>query len=103
MPFAQSPAYVFSAEGIRECAPERSGVFALFTPTEWVYVGAADNVRQALFDLLNASGTSLESYQPLSFSSEEAEGSERTLRRDAMIAELRPAWNSRAAAAARAR
>jgi hypothetical protein len=90
MAFADSPAYVFSANAIHYGAPERSGVYALFTPAEWVYIGDADNVRRALFDLLNASPESIASHEPLSFVCEDVGALERPRRRDALVAELKP-------------
>ncbi len=95
MAFEGCPAYVFNATAIYEGAPARSGVFALFTHTKWVYINDASNMRQALFDLYNASDERIESHQPLSFSCEEVDASERRQRRDLLVTELRPVCNIR--------
>jgi hypothetical protein len=90
MPFEEFGTYVFTPEAVREDAPSASGVYAIFTPAEWVFIGASDDVRQALFQHLNAPDPCFQKYSPLSFSCELAAAAERTDRRDALIAELRP-------------
>ncbi len=101
MAFEGHGAFPLTVAGILGGAPEASGVYAIHTPTRWVFIGDADNVRQALFDHLNARDELLESFQPLSFSWEAASCAERGALRDALIAELRPVcnWRGRAARA----
>jgi hypothetical protein len=96
MPFEEFGTYVFTPEAVREDAPSASGVYAIFTPAEWVFIGASDDVRQALFEHLNAPLPCFQQYSPLSFSCELAAASERADRRDALIAELRPVCDTRA-------
>ena len=98
MAFEGLPAYIFTAQGIREGALEQSGVYAIFTPRQWVFIGDADNVRQALFDLLNIPHECIHSQQPLSFSWEGVSRSDCESRREALIANLQPRCNGKAPA-----
>src|ERR1700687_825667 len=56
MSFEEFGTYVFTPEAVREDAPSASGVYAIFTPAQWVFIGASDDVRQALFEHLDAPG-----------------------------------------------
>ena len=93
MAFEESGTYVLTPEAVREGAPAASGVYAIFTPERWVFIGARDDVRQALFQHLSSPDPCFQQYGPLSFSCELAAASERAGRRDALTAELRPACN----------
>jgi hypothetical protein len=90
MAFEESGTYVFTPEAVREDAPAASGVYAIFTPERWVFIGASDDMRQALFHHLSSPDPCFQQYGPLSFSCELAAASERAERRDALIGELRP-------------
>ena len=94
MAFEGRNAFPLTPAGILEGAGEQSGVYAIHTPTRWVFVGDNDNVRQALFDHLNAPD-GLDSFQPLSFSWVAAPPAERRALRDLLVGELRPACNGR--------
>jgi len=54
MAFEESGTYVFAPEAVRGDAPAASGVYAIFTPERWVFIGASDHVRQALFQHLSS-------------------------------------------------
>ena len=90
----EGPTFVFTPRAVREGAPDQSGVYAIFNPAHWVFVGDNDNMRQALFSCLNTPNACINSHEPLSFSCEVASPDERGGRRDALIAELRPICNS---------
>jgi hypothetical protein len=94
MAFEGSPAYTFTPEGVREGAQVESGVYAVYTPTRWVFIGDSDNMRQALFDKLNTPDGCIESHHPLSFSCEPASPADRVARREALVSELRPRCNT---------
>lgn len=87
------PAYAFTPGGIREGAPEASGIYAIFTPTQWVLIADADNIRKALFRLLDAPTECLQSHHPLSFSCEDVPRSERQVHLDSLIRDLQPRCN----------
>lgn len=101
MAFEGHGAFPLTPAGILAGAAPESGVYAIHTPTRWVFIGDSDNVRQALFDHLNAPDELLDRFQPLSFSWEAAPPAERCALRDSLIAELRPACNARRSPAAR--
>ncbi len=103
MAFEGHGAFPLTPAGILAGAPEESGVYAIHTPTRWVLIGDGDNVRQALFDHLNAPDEPLDSFHPLSFSWEAAAPSERGALRDSLIAQLRPVCNVRPSPATRVR
>ena len=67
MAFEGLPAYAFMPEGIRVGAPAAPVIYAIFTPTRWVLIAEADNMRQALFRLLDAPTECMQSHHPLSF------------------------------------
>jgi hypothetical protein len=90
LPFEGFGTYVFTFETVRQNAPSTSGVYANFTPKQWVFIGASDDVRQALFQHLNSPDPCVRQYSPLSFGCELVAASERADRRDALIGELRP-------------
>ncbi len=95
MAFEGHGAFPLTPAAVIAAAPEESGVYAIHTPTIWVFIGDSDNVRQALLDHLNAPDGLLDSFQPLSFSWEQVPQAGRGALRDALIAELRPANNGR--------
>ncbi len=99
MAFEGSASFPLTPGGILAGAPEASGVYALHTPTRWVFIGDSDDIRQALFEHLNATDRRFDAFQPLSFSWEVAPPAERRALRRWLIAELRPACNLRARAA----
>ncbi len=89
----EGPTFVFTPRAVRDGAPEESGVYAIFTAARWVFVGDADDMRQALFSCLNTPNVCINSHQPLSFSCEVASPNNRSARRDALIAALQPICN----------
>ncbi len=101
MAFEGHGAFPLTPAGILAGAPEESGVYAIHTPTRWVFIGDGDNVRQALFDHLNAPDERLDAFHPLSFSWEAAAPAGRAALRDALIGELRPVCNGRLSPATR--
>ena len=85
--------YAFTYSGVRK-APNASGVYTIYSPQQWVYVGESDDVRQSLFRLLNESTAWMDRYGPLSFSFEELSPAERAACQVALVEELHPAQHS---------
>lgn len=83
--------YPLEAEAILNKAPNASGVYTISTPQRWVFVGDSNNVRQRLFELLNAPPPAFDRFGPLSFSSEVVPAAARGARREALRAQLGPA------------
>ena len=69
----------FTPEGIKQGAPEASGLYGIFA-SHWVFVADADNMRQALFHLLDAPTACMQLPITLSFSWENVPPSERRAR-----------------------
>ncbi len=99
MAFEGRGAFPLTPAGILAGAPEEAGVYAIHTPARWVFIADSDNIRQALFDQLNAPGGPLDSFQPLSFSFATAPHAECRALRDALVAGLRPVCNDQRAPA----
>ena len=91
MAILDNDTYPFTFEAVREKAPNASGVYRLYTPQQWVYIGESDDIRQSLFRLLNEPSESLTRFGPLSFSLELASAAERHALQQGLIAELEPA------------
>jgi hypothetical protein len=85
--------YALTYAGVRE-APNASGLFTIYSPQQYVYVGESDDIRQSLFRLLNDSTGWLDRFGPLSFSFERLEPAGRAACQQALVAELKPAQHS---------
>jgi hypothetical protein len=63
--------YAFGFRAVQDKAPSASGVYAIFTPRRWLYVGQSDDIRQSLFQGLNDPDAAWSAEnRPLSFSFE---------------------------------
>jgi hypothetical protein len=85
--------YAFTYEGVREKAPNASGVYTIYTSQRWVYVGESDDIKQSLFQHLNEPTACMDRFGPLSFSCELVPATERAAHQQTLIAELKPACN----------
>jgi len=84
-------AYVLGFRAVQDRAPSVSGIYAIFTPRRWLYVGETDDIRRSLMGHLNdADADGLVNAGPLSFSFEVVPPAERVARRRALIAKLAP-------------
>jgi hypothetical protein len=87
--------YTLGFRAVQDKVPSASGVYVLYTPRQWVYVGESDDVRQSLFRHLNEPDACLKRCGPLSFSFELISPPERHARHAALTKELRPICGSR--------
>ena len=85
--------YAFTYAGIHE-APNASGVYTIYSPQRWVYIGESDDVRQSLYRLLDDSPAWMDHFGPLSFSFERLPAAERAACQRALMEELKPAQHS---------
>jgi len=90
---ADGESYAFTYAGVHE-APNASGVYTIYSPQRWVYVGESDDIRQSLFHLLNDSPVWIDHFGPLSFSFERLPPVERSACREGLVEELSPAQHS---------
>jgi hypothetical protein len=90
---AGDESYTFTYAGVHE-APNASGLFRIYSPARWVYVGESDDIRQSLFQLLNDSPSWMDRFGPLSFSFERLPAAERAAQQQAAVKALHPAQHS---------
>ena len=90
---AGDESYTFTYAGVHE-APNASGLFRIYSPARWVYIGESDDIRQSLFQLLNDSPSWMDRFGPLSFSFERVPPAERAGYQRAAVKALHPAQQS---------
>jgi excinuclease UvrABC nuclease subunit len=86
------PGYSFSAGGILS-APHASGVYALFNPQGWVYVGESDDIQRRLGQHLGEQGTCIKQQGPTAFQFDLAPAAQRVAVQNQLIEQLMPACN----------
>lgn len=91
MPWANKSSHWLNEASVTQNAPAQSGVYALYTQHQWVYIGESQNIRNRLLEHLNDSR--IMAYKPTLFSFELHPAATRVARQDALIAELRPSAN----------
>ncbi len=79
--------YAFTYGGVHG-APNASGLFTIYGPRGYVYVGESDDVRGSLYQLLNESR--MDRLGPLSFSVELVPQPQRAARQQALVLALKP-------------
>ena len=90
---ARDESYAFTYAGVHE-APDASGLYTIYSPQRWVYVGESDDIRRSLYRLLNDSSVWMDRLGPLSFSFERLPPDERSACQEALVAELKPLKHS---------
>jgi hypothetical protein len=83
----------FTSGAIQMYAPLTSGVYGISNASEWIYVGEADNIQDALLEHLHDVDTSLMKRQPTGFVFEVCDGGRRTARLDRLVLEYEPICN----------
>ena len=91
--------FTFGFRAVQDKAPKTSGVYAIYTSRQWLYVGESGDIQKSLYDHLNRQGC-LARRGPLSFSFEVVAPGERAGRRQTLVEALAPVCNQPAAAAA---
>jgi len=93
MPFNQFIPRPLTAGGINTYAPTTSGVYGISNRSEWIYIGATDNIQDALLTHLQETGTSLMKRQPTGFVFEVCDQVRRSTRQDRLVIEYDPTCN----------
>lgn len=96
MPFDQLTPRPFSNMGVQMYAPTTSGIYGLSNAHEWIYIGAADNIRGALLNHLTETNAAVMTHKPTGFVYEVCDHTRQTGRHDRLILEYGPACNRRA-------
>ena len=97
MPFAENrySKLLFQRESILRNAPESSGVYGLFSAF-WIYIGAAENIRERILKHLDGDDPCIVRYRPSGFAFELAAPRNRHHRRMYLMKELQPLCNGEA-------
>jgi hypothetical protein len=85
--------YTLAYRAVVERAPRASGVYTLYTPQRWIYVGEGDDIQQSLFRHLNEPDACMTRSGPLSFSFETTPPAERLARQQVLVDTLTPSCN----------
>jgi hypothetical protein len=93
MPYESVETYALGYAGVRQKAPDASGVYTIYSSARWIYVGESDDIQRSLFRHLNEPTPCMERLGPLSFSFELVHEVDRTVRWQALVAELEPVCN----------
>ncbi len=67
MPFERPFPRPFTVNSIREHAPALPGVFGLSNSREWLFIGEADNIQNALLERMVSAGSDAARRQPTGF------------------------------------
>jgi excinuclease UvrABC nuclease subunit len=97
MPFEQRIPHPLTISSVRAYASADPGVYGLSNSQQWIYIGQADNIRDALLDHLRAQDTAVLRELPTGFVFETCSGDHRVVRQTSLIHEYAPACNGNAA------
>ncbi len=95
MPFQNCLARMFTASAIERDAPAASGVYGLSNPSEWIYIGEADNIQARLREHFEETRRNPRGSLPTGFSFELCSAGNRIARQNRLIVELGPSRNGR--------
>ncbi len=90
MPFGLQVPKPYTRESILGLIPDQMGVYGLFKPNQWIYIGSG-NVRKLLLDHINSKTDMIKSYSPAYFLTEICNNAEHLKRR--LIQEYKPVCN----------
>jgi hypothetical protein len=93
VPFRGFQRYSFSENSVRQNAPKSPGVYGIANASEWILVGAGEDLQAALLVHLRAFGTVLHSRAPTGFVFESGDARSSLARQEHLIAELDPICN----------
>lgn len=93
MPFTEGFPRTFSAGSVREHAPAAPGVYGLTSAAEWIYIGAAEDIREALLAHLADPKAEREAGRPTGFVYEVCERDRRAARQVRLVEEYKPTRN----------
>jgi len=93
MAFSSTTGYTFSDASVRQNAPNRSGVYGLYTAGKWIYVGESNDIQRRLLEHLSETGTCIKRWAPTGFLYELVDVASRVARQNTLIRELDPECN----------
>lgn len=89
------PWFEWSRASILKNAPTVSGVYAIFKPETWIYIGEGESIRGRLLDHLNGDNPCITRSVPTGFQYEIVGERQRVARQDQLIVQLNPACNQK--------
>lgn len=95
MPFENCASQSFTAASIQRNAPESPGLYGLSNAREWIFIGEASDIREALMDRLKETSGSVALRKPTGFTFEVLLPGECTSRQNQLVRELEPFCNRR--------
>lgn len=93
MPFDPFRSRSFTTPSVRANAPAASGVYALTSSHEWIYIGQSDNILASLLSHLEASDSELMKKKPTGFVYEVCDPPMRSARQERLVIEYTPVCN----------
>ncbi|MGB6429996.1 MAG: GIY-YIG nuclease family protein [Candidatus Acidiferrales bacterium] len=88
-------AHVWLGQKIVQRAPQASGVYAIFSKEDWIYVGEAGDLRKKLIAHFDGENRCITQSDPIGFQFELVPAKQRAARKKKLIAELEPTCNRR--------
>ena len=82
--------YAFGFRAVQDKVPNESGVYAIYSPQRWLYVGESDDLKQSLYRHLNEPSACMTRRGALSFSFEVVASAQRLDRHQALVTALSP-------------
>ncbi len=93
MPWRNVRSFLYNASSVRQNAPAASGVYGIFTPHEWIYIGESQDIQARLLQHLNGDNPCIGTSGATSFSFELVPAQQRAVRQSALVLEYQPACN----------
>ena len=81
----QQETYALNRPSVIRNAPEASGIYGLFTPGRWIYIGASWNIHAALLEYLHGRKQSVLQWEPTCFTFEVCPTKERRRRQRELV------------------
>lgn len=89
------PWYRWNRDSIISYAPSASGVYAVFKPQRWIYIGETGDIRARLLEHYGGDDPCITENAPTGFQFEAVPSARRVARQDQLILALNPACNRR--------
>jgi hypothetical protein len=88
VPFPQENSFAFTPVSVRAHAPAASGIYGIFNGSQWIYVGAGDDIQKTLLAHLRDTEVCIRRFNPTGFSFELHAEASRGTRQESLIREL---------------
>ena len=94
VPWNNQNTFLYSMNSVLSSATQNSGVYGIFKPDQWIYIGESGNIKQRLIQHLNRDNECIVRHGPTAFIFELCLSGERVQRQDALILEFLPPCNT---------